>query len=801
MGTVLPAIIGLPPLFEDNEGNINDKMIDSMPTALIQPAYPNFSGGMSTMNVSTREGKAKYNVLLNAHNFSLYNPKEGLRVAYLADAFPTDSFSNSYTEGFLQEISNGIGKKASTLMQTFGGDSGLDALSRVTKSMSNGANSLGGIGTAIGGALGGFSGMARRADRSIKNHSATGNDMANSIAGNLNALAAGARVDFPQIWSDSQFAPSYTMTIRLFNPEPSNPASTEKYIIGPIAALLLLGVPISADGNSSTYNYPFLHDIKSPGIYHLNPCFISNIAIIKGGDQQQIAYNQQMGIVDVRLDFGSLFNSMLASNDKKVKDRPTLYSYLDSFRNEKTLLHKDPKTTKGDHGDAITIDDVIDKIENAIVGDTIDIFGLTDLYKKAIGISGSLSQALKNGLAIPEYMAKSLLKDGLVGLQDYLNSFPKTIMSDLLNELGGIAKVLVGDFVSNLNINQLKGLGTSLIGGLKGLTNIIDKPFGTLMGMSQTVLGAVSNAAGFGSMSIGKIMNTSGSLFGTIQNTLTNGVSFSLDTVHDLFGGVSGMVGKLGIGLDSVLDMGSGLIGNILPSIGTKMTEVQCVESVGSILSSLDNGLNNGLTPKEGLTLLSKLDTEIDDFSKISDNDLIKKIAAIGGDTIAGLDLAKKVKALSISNGMSGNDMLLSSIGIISGIETTATSTGINTRKIVSGGIEIFKHTKDISMQGTLDLFDSIKQSANDESVDRASVLNAGLHMFDEYSKMQNDNDLTTEDVLKTATGMFDEIKRSATELGVSEDEALKSGKQMLKNLGEMSDDPDPDVITEILTA
>jgi hypothetical protein len=124
------------------------------------------------------------------------------------------------------------------------------------------------------------------------------------------------------------------MTIRLYNPNPQSDIATDKYIIGPIAALMLLGTPISDDG--ATYNWPFLHKVRATGIYDLDPAYIGGITIIKGGDQQSIAYNQRLGMVDVRIDFGSLYNTMVASNSANPA-RPTLKKYLNVMRGARTI--------------------------------------------------------------------------------------------------------------------------------------------------------------------------------------------------------------------------------------------------------------------------------------------------------------------------------------------------------------------------------------------------------------------------------------------------------------------------------
>jgi hypothetical protein len=96
---------------------------------------------------------------------------------------------------------------------------------------------------------------------------------------------------------------------------------------------MLLATPLSDDGN--TYSWPFIHRIEAPGIYDLDPAYISNITIIKGGDQQQIGQNQALSMVDVRIDFGSLFSSMLATNQPVAKSRPTLKKYLQGMETTK----------------------------------------------------------------------------------------------------------------------------------------------------------------------------------------------------------------------------------------------------------------------------------------------------------------------------------------------------------------------------------------------------------------------------------------------------------------------------------
>ena len=328
--TTIDYIIGMPPekMTDDTvNGRTQTVMENSMPIARIYPGEPSFTEGLNifTRRPAFRGGTSKnlsYLSLLNSHKYDLKQPNytssttEGcIVVAYLADSFPTDSFTNEYGENFLKSFTNIVSEGVSSVMQITGSRDIGDFERTLLKRLQEGGVIAQQAGKGIGAASDFIS--------NISDHlfSARSNAIKSS-------LLAGGRLDFPMIWKGSSFQPSYTMTIRLYNPYPGDPESTNKYIAAPIAALLLLGTPISKD--NVTYNYPFIHKIVSPGIYDIDPAFISNITIIKGGDQHQIAYNQNLGIVDVRIDFGSLYSSLLTSHSKNLL-RPTLSSYIESM--------------------------------------------------------------------------------------------------------------------------------------------------------------------------------------------------------------------------------------------------------------------------------------------------------------------------------------------------------------------------------------------------------------------------------------------------------------------------------------
>lgn len=317
-------IIGLPP--SDHLPQTNDLIKDTMPIAKIYPGIPSFTKGLtlftrkSTFDTPSGEIRS-YKETLQEHGFNLAQPTSDkcLMVAYLADNFPTDSFTNDYGESFLERFTNVSSEGLASLHQILGAQTLGQGVENLAKALEE---------------VGGLAGMAGEAIRTGKEKiSKFGAALSKTTGGRFNTqiiqrVLAGGRVDFPMIWKSSTFQPSYTMTIRLYNPEPASEAATRKYIVGPLACLMLLGIPMSQDG--VVYTWPYIHRIVSPGIYDVDPAFISNITVIKGGDQQQIAYSQRLGMVDVRIDFGSLFGSMLSA-PKLSKTRPILRTYLEGL--------------------------------------------------------------------------------------------------------------------------------------------------------------------------------------------------------------------------------------------------------------------------------------------------------------------------------------------------------------------------------------------------------------------------------------------------------------------------------------
>lgn len=327
------GVYGLPP-----KSHVSDDMIiNSMPQMEIIPGKPYLSRGLTLFRVD--DDWPAYRNLLANHGFTTPEP---IKLAFIADNFPTDTFTNDYGETFLQKFTDVASQGLAEIIQMTGSTTASEAFGKFGVFGEETEKELGGIAGSIAGGVGKGAHAMEKALKALANPGAGTKGLRGVMGGGanmINKMLGGHRIDFPMIWRNSGFTPSYTATIRLYNPNPSSESMTNKYIIGPLAVILCLATPQSDDGK--TYSWPFFQKIKAKGIYNLDPAVITNITVIKGGDQQQIAFNQRLGLVDVRIDFGSLYGTMLVeSSGMQATHRPTVRTYLDSLKQTDTSLYK-----------------------------------------------------------------------------------------------------------------------------------------------------------------------------------------------------------------------------------------------------------------------------------------------------------------------------------------------------------------------------------------------------------------------------------------------------------------------------
>ncbi len=345
---MIDSPIGLPPMgpYTDRAAVLGSPTYDprvlGLPVAEITPCVPNFTQGANMFRAEplwdrgakSQESEGEnatppYLELLRDHGF--WTLGNNLKLAYIADSFPTDTFNNEYGESILERFTGTASQTIADVSQIMGARDlrgGLAALEKITRSYKDST-----LMDIISGGLGAAGNVLDKMKSGVQG--LPGGGMLTQLGGYASKILSGARLDFPDLWKESTFKPSYTMTVRLYNPNPGSVEDTNKYIMGPLTAILLLACPISRDG--VTYNWPYIHKIRCRGIYNLQTAFISAVTVIKGGDQHQIGYNQRLGMVDIRIDFGSLFGSMISISGDKAEsnDRPTVRNYISELMFDK----------------------------------------------------------------------------------------------------------------------------------------------------------------------------------------------------------------------------------------------------------------------------------------------------------------------------------------------------------------------------------------------------------------------------------------------------------------------------------
>ena len=342
----VPEIIGLPPI--PSSDPTYDMMRSSMPIATFRPAVPKSTGGLSAFGLDVRTGWQKYTKILSQHGITYQtSTSKSVKLAFVADNFPTDTFTNEYGESFLERMSNVVSSGFADLSQIVGARTGTQTIENLAKTFEAAGKKAGGL---VGNFIRGTAGTAVSASEGLKSLANSLGKTSPSVASRLsivNRSLAGGRVDFPHVWKGSSFNPSYTMTVKLINPYPKSDDAMMKYVVGPLVVILALGLPQSEDGK--VFSWPFFQKIKCKGLYEVPAAVITSITVIKGGDQQQISWNQRPSIVDVRIDFTSLYTIMMVNSGKTNTnnlERPTLHNYiqvLSSGRALKTSQNVQPK--------------------------------------------------------------------------------------------------------------------------------------------------------------------------------------------------------------------------------------------------------------------------------------------------------------------------------------------------------------------------------------------------------------------------------------------------------------------------
>lgn len=189
-------------------------------------------------------------------------------IVFYLDQFNTisESFSNETTESSIASQINSLSDTANEVKFLLAGNSG--ALGKIA---SNLGDAVGSISSALSGAIGELGGgiVGSLADKGVS------------------TLVNGGKIIFPQIWSNSNYSRSYSLSIKLRSPD-HDTLSIFFNILKPYCKLLAMVLPRVMNNtdvyNVNGYESPFLVKAFSKGKFNVDMGIISSMSVTKGGE-------------------------------------------------------------------------------------------------------------------------------------------------------------------------------------------------------------------------------------------------------------------------------------------------------------------------------------------------------------------------------------------------------------------------------------------------------------------------------------------------------------------------------------
>ena len=217
-------IIGLPPsIYTELEANPNlvEKFtLATMPLLALYPAYPmmgsgsglldesqsqNTTKGLQLYDIDEEEGKKNYNSILTSCGINGLSGK-CLYVSFLNDTSISESFGVEYGESKFEGVANFASSSLTELRYITGSKDAAESIKKAGDFASKQGTAMGGIAGMVASGLSGVAGILQGAIGAV---GGTG----------FKNILTGSKVDFPMIWTGSSYAPSYSFTVRLYNPD------------------------------------------------------------------------------------------------------------------------------------------------------------------------------------------------------------------------------------------------------------------------------------------------------------------------------------------------------------------------------------------------------------------------------------------------------------------------------------------------------------------------------------------------------------------------------------------------------
>lgn len=205
----------------------------------------------------------------------------------------SESFRNDTMQSSVAGIVNGISDKAKELDFLFGNSS--DSMAGELKS------SLEGLISGLGG------------DGLKDSAGAIAGGIGESIIGNFTngTILDGGKIVFPEMWSDSGYDKSYSISLKLRSPD-NDSLSIFLNVLKPYCKLLALVLPHCVDADVNAYRSPFLVKAYAKGLFSIEMGLITGLSVSKGA---QCAWNDD-GLptqIDIDIDITDLYKSLSMS--------------------------------------------------------------------------------------------------------------------------------------------------------------------------------------------------------------------------------------------------------------------------------------------------------------------------------------------------------------------------------------------------------------------------------------------------------------------------------------------------------
>ena len=177
----------------------------------------------------------------------------------------SDNFSNQTTQSTLASLTDTLSDKARELNFLIGSAAGGSGAGDLYEDLlSVGTDSIENVSSTISGILG-------------------QNNILSNILNGAKTLISGGKMMFPELWSDSTFSRSYSVTLKLVSPS-GDKLSIFLNILVPIYHLLGFVLPRQSTGSKQSYFSPFLIRAYYKGLFNIDMGIITDMDITKGSD-------------------------------------------------------------------------------------------------------------------------------------------------------------------------------------------------------------------------------------------------------------------------------------------------------------------------------------------------------------------------------------------------------------------------------------------------------------------------------------------------------------------------------------